>query len=114
MDGASKKRVDDANKKGDAYDDCDFSTISSADSVSSNCLMKHGEPNGTYKDKENHEANKLSATPGKSKNITPMSTRNFPHPLLWCNDTQRWRQRMTNRGYHFTKTLLESEGPSWG
>ena len=69
MDGASKKRLDDANKKGDAYDDCDFSTISTADSVSSNCLMKHGEPNGngTYKDKENHEANKLSATPGKSK-----------------------------------------------
>eukprot|EP00984_Skeletonema_dohrnii_P025097 scaffold14210_cov122-Skeletonema_dohrnii-CCMP3373.AAC.4 len=71
MDGASKKRLDDANKKGDAYDDCDFSTISSADSVSSNCLMKHGdgEPNGsgTYEDKENHEANKLSATPGKSK-----------------------------------------------
>jgi len=71
MDGASKKRLDHANKKGDVYDDCDFSTISSADSVSSNCLMKHGEPNsngnGTYKDKENHEANKLSATPGKSK-----------------------------------------------
>ena len=69
MDGASKKRLDDANKKGDAYDDCDFSTISTADSVSSNCLMKHGEPNGngTYKDKDNHEANKLSATPGKSK-----------------------------------------------
>eukprot|EP00984_Skeletonema_dohrnii_P004473 scaffold1586_cov126-Skeletonema_dohrnii-CCMP3373.AAC.7 len=35
----------------------------------------------------------------------------FPASSLWCNDTQRRRQRMTNRGYHFTKTLLESGGP---
>ena len=64
MDGMSKKKVDDANK--DEYDECDFSTISSADSDSSNCLMKLG---GNCRTKENLQANKLTTTPGKSCDI---------------------------------------------
>jgi len=62
MGGMSKNKGDRANK--DVYDECDFSTISSADSDSSYCLMKHGGNNGTYK--ENREANKLTAANGKS------------------------------------------------
>lgn len=63
IDGLSKKKVDDGNK--DEYDECDFSTISSADSNSSHCSMKHyGGKNGIYK--ENREANKPTATQSKS------------------------------------------------
>ena len=63
IDGLSKKKVDDGNK--DEYDECDFSTISSADSNSSHCSMKrYGVNNGIYK--ENHEANKPTSTQGKN------------------------------------------------
>ncbi|KAL7496389.1 hypothetical protein ACHAWT_004701 [Skeletonema menzelii] len=62
IDGVSKMRDDDGNKG--EYDDCDFSTISSADSDSSHCSMKHRGNNDIYK--ENYEVNKPTATPGKS------------------------------------------------
>lgn len=63
MDDVSQNKVGCAASK-DVYDECDFSTISSADSDSSDCLTNPGGNNGTYK--ENHEANKLTTTTGKS------------------------------------------------
>lgn len=62
MDGVSKMKADDVNN--DENDECDFSTISSADSESSNCFMKSGGNNDIYK--ENYEANKLTETPAKN------------------------------------------------
>jgi len=52
MDCVSRNKTE-INK--DKYDDCDFSTISSVDSESSDCFMKHGENNVIHK--ENREAN---------------------------------------------------------
>jgi len=58
----AKMKADNGNDN--ENDECDFSTISSADSDSSNCFMKQGRNNVIYK--ENYEANKLTTTPGKS------------------------------------------------
>ena len=65
MDCVSQKKICDGNNQHE-YDECDFSTISSVESETSDCLMKDGGRRGSC-GKENNEAkNKLTTTPGKS------------------------------------------------